>query len=102
MASLLTKGQQVEANSHGRGEWLPGRIIKVPKKDGGTFTVLYDEGGTENGVSASNIRAQPRPFAVGDEVEADFQARWWPAPANSHSPGFAPPLCWLGAHPKHT
>ena len=52
---MFTKGQEVQANYSGEGEWFRGKIAQV--NSDGTYDILYDDGESEQGVTEANIRA---------------------------------------------
>jgi hypothetical protein len=54
VASSLQLGDKVEANYGGRGEYYPGKIVKV--RANGTFDVQYDDGDREDRVRGDLIR----------------------------------------------
>ncbi|KAG5176716.1 hypothetical protein JKP88DRAFT_170998, partial [Tribonema minus] len=85
-------GDEVEANFKGKGRWFKGTVRAVHRD--GTYDVRYADGDTEDGVTASNLRAlklkllasrssvveseveEVKPtFRVGDEVEANFKGK---------------------------
>lgn len=54
----LKEGSQIEALFQGEGdEWYPGVVLKVNAD--GTYDVEYEDGDTELGVKAANIREAP-------------------------------------------
>jgi hypothetical protein len=54
VAPSLQLGDKVEANYGGRGEYYPGKIVKV--RANGTFDVQYDDGDREDRVRGDLIR----------------------------------------------
>lgn len=66
---------RVEANFNGKGTWFAGRISDVT---GSTYTIHYDDGDMEEGVSACNLKpltGSSETFDVGQHVEGNWQGR---------------------------
>ena len=83
----FSEGQKVEARFAGKRRYYPGKIVKIG--EGGTYNILYDDGGSESNVEASLIRAAevesatavpPPGFVVGQQVEARYagKRRYYP------------------------
>ncbi len=82
-------GDEIEGNFKGRGRWYRGKIDIVNKD--GTYDVRYDDGDSERGVRAYNIRGVKRPhdgkkshggpsvlrstYKTGDPVKANYKSR---------------------------
>ena len=60
----------MEALYGGESEWYKGKISSA--LDDGTYDVLYDDGYAESNLPEKLLRA-PKPFVVGDKVEARFR-----------------------------
>ena len=52
--TAYSEGDEIEGNYAGKGKWYKGKIKAV--NGNGTFDLLYDDGDTERGVTASNVR----------------------------------------------
>ena len=74
----FAKGEQVEGNFNGKGEWRSAKIASASPS--GDYDLLYDNGGEERGVSANRIR-HFEIFVKGDQVDANMRAdgTWLPA-----------------------
>lgn len=84
-ATAFNVGNKVEANYKGKGKWFKAKIRFAHRN--GTFDVRYDDGDSEQGVEAENLRSLLSPgnlpdstspaetFRVGDEVEGNYKGK---------------------------
>ena len=91
-SSKYSVGTKVEARFGGKRKWYAGEVTKA---DGETYSVTYEDGDVEDGVSEEMIRAvEEAPaaaadgkYAVGAKVEARYKGktRFYPGVVQAHS-----------------
>merc|ERR1719230_1339396 len=81
----LRPGDKIEAKYRGGSRWFSGEVVR--ERADGSYDVRYDDGDSESGVRAEDIRSKgggddrngasssSSSFRVGDLVEADFKGR---------------------------